>query len=185
MFCVFWFREQRGVSRQALKKLTHDSQCHLVKDREVPAFAGMTTLRGEHGEIPAFAGIVVRNRILSKMTQWLIFFFYISQVVDFWEMKEYFVYMLSNKYHNVLYVGVTNNIRRRVYEHKRKLVYGFTSKYNCCNLVWYEKFTDVNLAITRETQIKTWKRSWKDNIIEKGNPNWIDLASEWFVKGNN
>jgi putative endonuclease len=97
-------------------------------------------------------------------------------------MREYFVYMLSNKYHNVLYIGFTNNIRRRVHEHKRKLVDGFTSKYNCNILVWYELFTDVNLAITREKQLKTWQRAWKNNLIEKHNPAWHDLAADWFVK---
>ncbi len=102
--------------------------------------------------------------------------------LQFWDMKEYFVYMLTNKYHNVLYIGFTNNIRRRVYEHKRKIVYGFTSKYNCTKLVWYEKFSDVNLAIAREKQLKTWQRSWKNNLIEKLNPDWHDLAADWFVK---
>jgi putative endonuclease len=97
-------------------------------------------------------------------------------------MREYFVYMLSNKYHSVLYIGFTNNIRRRVYEHKRKLVDGFTSKYNCNNLVWYEVFTDVNLAIARENHLKTWQRAWKNNLIEKHNPDWHDLAADWFVK---
>ncbi|SDN07078.1 putative endonuclease [Daejeonella rubra] len=97
-------------------------------------------------------------------------------------MKEYFVYMLANKYHSVLYIGFTNNIRRRVYEHKRKLVYGFTSKYNCNILVWYEVFADVNLAIAREKQLKVWQRSWKNNLIEKHNPDWHDLAADWFVK---
>lgn len=97
-------------------------------------------------------------------------------------MKEYFVYMLTNKYHNVLYTGVTNNIRRRVHEHKRKLVSGFTKKYNCTNLVWFEKFTDVNLAIVREKQIKVWQRSWKNNLVEKDNPTRQDLAEDWFIK---
>jgi putative endonuclease len=97
-------------------------------------------------------------------------------------MKQYFVYMLANKYHNVLYIGFTNNIRIRVYEHKRNLVDGFTSKYNCNILVWYEVFTDVNLAITREKQLKVWQRSWKNNLIEKHNPDWHDLAANWFVK---
>ena len=100
-------------------------------------------------------------------------------------MKEYFVYMLTNTYHNVLYIGFTNNIRRRVYEHKQKLVYGFTSKYNCTKLVWYEQFTDVNLAIAREKQLKTWERSWKNSLIEMLNPKWNDLATNWFLKGNN
>jgi putative endonuclease len=99
-------------------------------------------------------------------------------------MKEYFVYMLTNTYQNVLYIGFTNNIRRRVYEHKRKLVHGFTSKYNCTKLVWYEQFSDVNLAIAREKQLKTWERSWKNNLIEKFNPEWNDLAANWFLKGN-
>ena len=97
-------------------------------------------------------------------------------------MKEYFVYMLTNKYHNVLYIGFTNNIRRRVYEHKLKLVDGFTSKYNCTILVWYELFADVNLAIAREKQLKTWQRAWKNNLIKKHNPDWHDLATNWFVK---
>lgn len=99
-------------------------------------------------------------------------------------MKEYFVYMLTNTYNNVLYIGFTNNIRRRVYEHKRKLVYGFTSKYNCTKLVWYETFTDVNLAIAREKQLKTWQRSWKNNLIEHHNPDWRDLALYWFIKND-
>ncbi|MEJ7692833.1 GIY-YIG nuclease family protein [Daejeonella sp.] len=97
-------------------------------------------------------------------------------------MKEYYVYMLTNKYNNVLYIGVTNNIRRRVFEHKQKLVYGFTSKYNCNKLVWYETFTDINQAIKKETQIKTWQRSWKNNLINKTNPQWLDLAAGWFTK---
>jgi len=97
-------------------------------------------------------------------------------------MKEYFVYMLANKYHNVLYIGFTNNIRRRVYEHKLKLADGFTSKYNCNILLYYEVFTDVNLAIAREKQLKVWQRSWKNNLIEKHNPDWHDLAADWFVK---
>ncbi|HQS06477.1 MAG TPA: hypothetical protein PLT16_12685, partial [Daejeonella sp.] len=67
---------------------------------------------------------------------------------------------------------------------KRKLVYGFTSKYNCTKLVWFEQFSDVNLAIAREKQLKTWERSWKNNLIEKLNPEWNDLAANWFLKGN-
>lgn len=97
-------------------------------------------------------------------------------------MKDYYVYMLTNTYNNVLYIGFTNNIRRRIYEHKHKLVYGFTSKYNCTKLVWYETFADVNAAIAREKQLKTWQRSWKNNLIEQHNPDWRDLASYWFVK---
>lgn len=97
-------------------------------------------------------------------------------------MNEYFVYILSNKYHNVLYTGVTNNIIKRVYEHKTKVHTGFTSRYNCTVLLWYEKFSDVNVAISREKQLKNWKRVWKNELIEKSNPNWNDLAEKWFVK---
>ena len=99
-------------------------------------------------------------------------------------MKDYYVYMLTNTYNNVLYIGFTNNIRRRIYEHKRKLVHGFTSKYNCTKLVWYETFTDVNLAIAREKRLKTWQRSWKNNLIEQHNPDWRDLALYWFIKND-
>ena len=97
----------------------------------------------------------MRNRIINDVVPLLIYFKNIFLELQFGQMKEYFVYMLTNTYHNVLYIGFTNNIRRRVYEHKQKLVYGFTSKYNCTKLVWYEQFTDVNLAIAREKQLKT------------------------------
>jgi len=150
---------------------------------EVPAFAGMTSAVGGSKEIPASAGIEMRNRIINNVILLLVFCLDVFIGLQFWEMREYYVYMLTNTYHNVLYIGFTNNIRRRVYEHKRKLVYGFTSKYNCTKLVWYEKFTDVNLAITREKQLKTWQRSWKNKLIEKHNPVWNDLAADWFVKG--
>jgi len=97
-------------------------------------------------------------------------------------MNEYFVYMLANKYNNVLYTGVTNNIRKRVYEHKMKVLKGFTNQYNCNKLVWYEQFEDINLAIAREKQLKNWKRAWKNALIEINNPNWNDLAEKWFLK---
>ena len=97
-------------------------------------------------------------------------------------MNGYFVYIMANKYNNVLYTGVTNNIRRRVYEHKMKLIQGFTSQYNCTKLVWYEQFEDINLAISREKQLKNWKRTWKNTLVETNNPNWNDLAEKWFLK---
>jgi putative endonuclease len=135
-------------------------------------------------EIPASAGIEMRNRMINDVTPLLIYFFKIFLKLQFGSMKEYFVYLLTNTFHNVLYIGFTNNIRRRIYEHKRKLVYGFTSKYNCTKLLWFEQFKDVNLAIAREKQLKTWERSWKNNLIEKLNPEWRDLAANWFLKGN-
>jgi len=137
---------------------------------------------GEIQEIPASAGIDIRNCTINDEALLLIYCLYVFRGLQFWGMKEYYVYMLTNTFRNVLYIGFTNNIRRRVYEHKRKLVNGFTSKYNCTKLVWYEKFTDVYLAIAREKQLKTWQRSWKNNSVEMLNPNWHDIAADWFVK---
>jgi putative endonuclease len=93
-------------------------------------------------------------------------------------MRQYYVYILTNKHNAVLYVGVTNNLIRRVYEHKNKLVPGFTAKYNLNKLVYYEILPDVRDAIYREKQIKGWRRSKKVELIEKFNPNWRDLYEE-------
>ena len=93
-------------------------------------------------------------------------------------MKEYYIYILTNQYNTVFYVGVTNNLTRRVYEHKNKLVKGFTSKYNLNKLVYYEVFSDVRDAIYREKQIKSWNRKKKIEMIKKFNPEWKDLYEE-------
>ena len=90
-------------------------------------------------------------------------------------MKDYYVYILASKQNGTLYIGVTNNLLKRVSEHKNNLVEGFTKKYNVHNLVYYEKYNDIHCAITREKQIKKWERQWKINLIEKSNPDWIDL----------
>ena len=94
-------------------------------------------------------------------------------------MKTYYVYIMTNKLHT-LYTGVTNNLRRRVYEHQHKLVPGFTSKYNITQLVYFEETTDVRLAIAREKQIKGWLRAKKIALIESMNPAWKDLSTEWL-----
>ena len=93
-------------------------------------------------------------------------------------MGQYFVYILTNKYNKVLYVGVTNNLIRRVYEHKNKLISGFTSKYNIDKLVYYESFPSVFDAIKREKEIKGWKREKKVALINSFNPEWKDLYEE-------
>jgi len=90
-------------------------------------------------------------------------------------MHQYFVYMLINASNSVLYIGVTNNLSRRVKEHKEKLNIGFSSKNNCKKLVWFEVYTDIRLAIRREKQLKNWQRSWKNELIEKTNPDWNEL----------
>ena len=87
----------------------------------------------------------------------------------------YYVYILTNWSNGVLYTGVTNNLERRLYEHKNKLVNGFTGKYNVDKLVYYDNTTDVKAAIAREKQIKGWTRRKKIDLIESMNPQWKDL----------
>jgi len=93
-------------------------------------------------------------------------------------MKQCYVYMMCNKT-RTLYTGMTNDLYRRVYEHKHKLVKGFTSRYNITMLVYYEEHWEPSQAIAREKQIKGWLRSKKIALIESLNPNWNDLASDW------
>ena len=93
-----------------------------------------------------------------------------------------YVYIMTNS-RRTLYVGVTNDIERRVYEHKHKLVDGFTKRYNMTWLVHYEETSDVVAAIEREKQVKGWRRSKKVALIESVNPRWRDLALEWYGDG--
>lgn len=93
--------------------------------------------------------------------------------------RNYFVYVLTNQRNGTLYIGVTNDLERRIYEHKNKLFKGFTEKYNLDRLVYYEHTTDVHSALTREKQIKKWNRQWKIDLIEKDNPLWKDLSLDW------
>lgn len=90
-------------------------------------------------------------------------------------MKQYYVYMLASKKNGVLYIGVTGDLVKRVWEHKNNLVEGFTKKYFVHKLVYYEVTTDAKSAITREKQLKKWNRDWKIRLIEKENSNWEDL----------
>ena len=87
----------------------------------------------------------------------------------------YYIYIMSNKPNGVLYVGVTNDLIRRVYEHRNHLVKGFTARYNLEMLVWFEQTDDVNSAIAREKQLKNWHRQWKIDLIAKQNPSWLDM----------
>lgn len=90
-------------------------------------------------------------------------------------MSNHYVYMLANKKDGVLYIGVTTDLRKRVWQHKNKQVEGFTSRYNIKNLVWYEPHDDYWEAAQRERRMKKWKRDWKINLIEEANPEWDDL----------
>ncbi|MBQ7353799.1 MAG: GIY-YIG nuclease family protein [Clostridia bacterium] len=87
----------------------------------------------------------------------------------------YFVYILTNWSNDVIYIGVTNDLERRVYEHKNKLIDGFTKKYNVNKLVYFESTTDIKSAISREKQLKRWSRAKKNNLVESSNPNWLEL----------
>lgn len=87
----------------------------------------------------------------------------------------YFIYIMSNKTKGTLYVGVTNDLIRRVYEHKAEMIDGFTKKYKLKLLVYFECYDEVTLAIQREKNIKHWSKEWKVNLIEKMNPKWCDL----------
>ena len=94
-------------------------------------------------------------------------------------MKHYYVYIITNN-SRTLYTGVTNNLERRVLEHKRKAIPGFTSKYKITKLVYYEEGDDINVAIARAKQIKGWLRAKKIALIESINPEWRDLSEGWY-----
>ncbi|MBI2336894.1 MAG: GIY-YIG nuclease family protein [Deltaproteobacteria bacterium] len=93
-------------------------------------------------------------------------------------MKQYFVYIMASQRNGTLYIGVTSDIVKRVYEHKNNLIKGFTEKYKVHQLVYVEETNDVSAAITREKQLKKWKRNWKLRLIEELNPTWKDLYEE-------
>ena len=90
-------------------------------------------------------------------------------------MKTYFVYILASKRNGTIYVGMANNLIRRVYEHRNYLVKGFTSRHHVIRLVYYEIFYNPESALLREKAIKSWRRSWKVELIERSNPNWEEL----------
>ena len=92
--------------------------------------------------------------------------------------KSYYLYILTNYTNKVLYIGVTNNLSRRIYEHKNGFVDGFSKKYNLKKLVYVEEFDNPRSAVQREKTLKHWVRAWKINQIEKTNPTWRDLSEE-------
>ena len=96
----------------------------------------------------------------------------------------YWVYILTNKYNNVFYVGVTSNLNRRVVEHKMMLHKGFTEKYMVNKLVYFEHFTDIDFAISREKRLKKWNKEWKLRIIKKENPFLKDLLYDYMTEND-
>jgi len=102
-----------------------------------------------------------------------------TQIFENYVTNQYYVYILANASRR-LYVGVTNNLERRIYEHKHKLISGFTSEYNIHRLVYFETTIDISAAIAREKQIKGWLRSKKLALIGAENPIWNDLSADWY-----
>jgi putative endonuclease len=95
-------------------------------------------------------------------------------------MKTYYVYILASRKDGTLYIGVTSDLRKRMYEHRQKAIEGFTKKYNVSKLMYYEHTSDVHAALQREKQLKRWERKWKEELIEKDNPEWCDLHDSLF-----
>ncbi len=96
------------------------------------------------------------------------------------DMKTYYVYMMTNQHNTVLYIGVTNNLIQRVYVHKNGMLEGFTKKYNCKKLIWYEQTNNIQSAIQKEKRMKKWKREFKENVINEMNSDWRDLYESLF-----
>ena len=92
--------------------------------------------------------------------------------------KYYYLYILTNKNNRVLYIGITNNLKRRIYQHKNKLIDDFTKKYNLSKLIYYEWNDNINVVIEKEKQMKFWRRDWKIELINKNNLKWNDLSKE-------
>ena len=93
---------------------------------------------------------------------------------------KYFVYILTNWNNKVVYIGVTNNLVRRTYEHKNKLTEGFTKKYNLNKLVYFEEYSDIRIAISREKELKKWRREKKNKLVESINKDWEDLSRDFM-----
>jgi putative endonuclease len=96
------------------------------------------------------------------------------------DTKKFYVYILTKERNSTFYVGITSNLKQRIYEHKNNIKCNFTTQYNVKNLVYYEIFDDAENAITREKRLKKWNRAWKMRLIEETNPDWNDLYEHLF-----
>jgi len=97
-------------------------------------------------------------------------------------MKKSYVYFITNKNNTTIYIGITSNLLKRIYQHKTKFYSGFSEKYNCNKLVYFEEFNDVNQAILREKQLKAGNRKRKEHLINTENPTWKDLSDGWLFQ---
>ncbi|GGZ75800.1 GIY-YIG nuclease family protein [Algibacter mikhailovii] len=95
-------------------------------------------------------------------------------------MNKSYLYFMTNKNNTVIYIGVTSDLVKRVYQHKTKTYKGFTAKYNCDKLIYFEEFSDINRAIAREKQLKSGNRKRKEDLINSNNPDWSDLSEGWL-----
>ncbi len=95
-------------------------------------------------------------------------------------IHQYYLYVITNKANGTLYIGVTNDLERRMFEHKNKLIEGFTKRYDLHKLIYFETFQYINDAIKREKNMKKWKRQWKIDLIEENNSSWKDLSKDWY-----
>ncbi len=107
-----------------------------------------------------------------------------KKTIEYRNMREYYVYILTNKKNTTLYVGVTNDLERRIFEHKNRVHNGFSSKYKLTKLVYFEETDDISAALHREKQLKKWRRIWKEDLIREMNPQWVDLSISWFPTEN-
>jgi putative endonuclease len=140
----------------------------------IPACAGMTVMQTKHWRCHSrtlLAGIHYSPGRLKKRPN----IKNNSILLEISIMKTYYIYLMASQKNGTLYLGVTNDLVRRVWQHKNDVNEGFTKKYRVHLLVWYEATTDAKVAIQREKQMKKWRRQWKVNLIEKENPNWCDL----------
>ncbi len=97
-------------------------------------------------------------------------------------VHQYFVYILTNWKHTVMYIGMTNNLARRIFEHQTHAVKGFTDKYNVTKLVYFEVTSEVQAALAREKEIKRWRREKKNALVQAGNPDWRDLSEDFSLR---
>jgi putative endonuclease len=93
--------------------------------------------------------------------------------------ENFFVYIITNKHRTVLYIGITNDIERRLWEHRERLIPGFAARYQCIHLLRVENYPDARSAIAREKQLKDWRREKKDRLIASENPRWFDISDAW------
>ena len=98
------------------------------------------------------------------------------------KQKRFYVYIITNKNNTTFYIGVTNDLMRRMWEHKNELIEGFSKKYKLKKLVYYEEYEKIEDAIRREKQLKNWHREWKMNLIKEMNPEFKDLSGDWFTE---